>query len=176
MPNIPQFNDKLRWLDYSTLNDLANFFEAHAESCREKAALQVFDDGERNAAAIDCLIISPRIVMRFLRQGCTLSEAQEKTAEDIAAPLELIERSWKRFCYDKSLYELKRRNRLVLELAALGFTNADIGKKVNLHSNSVSRIISKARKDYHSGRAVNDKIKMIINGGLEPALSNPNFA
>jgi len=105
--------------------------------------------------------------MHFLRQGHSLSDALEKTATSLNVPFGSVERSWQRFLHDKSLYELRRRNTLIIELAALGLTNADIGKKVGLHCNTVSRIISKTRADYQAGRlAEPNKIKMLVNGGV----------
>ncbi|MCK5385145.1 MAG: hypothetical protein KAJ29_06160 [Alphaproteobacteria bacterium] len=157
----------LKRLDHLSLNDLADYFEEQADRCRQEAVSCAHSESEQQATGINYLLKAPRIVMRFLRQGHSLSEALENTAASIKVPLGSIERSWQRFLQDKSLYEMKRRNTLIIELAALGFTNADIGKKVGLHSNSVSRIIAKTRADYQAARlrAEPSKVKMLIGGG-----------
>lgn len=167
---VKKFDDKLRFLDHITLNDLADFFDGQAENCRQKAIQQAFSNDEKKAAGIDFIIRTPRIVMRHLKTGCTLHEAIRKTAHETSVPETSIKNAWKRFCYDKSLYEMKRRNRLILELATMGFSNADIGRKVNLHPNSVSRIITRARKDYHSGVKQQNRVHMILRGGFNDNL------
>ncbi len=169
--------EKLRFVDYLSLEDMAQFFDEQAEVCRLQASEQkpVMDD-MKQAAAMDFLMRSPRITMRYLNEGNSLKEAIEKTAKKIGAPVKSINRAWYRFTHDKSLYEMRRRNRLILELATMGFTNADIGRKVNLHPNSVSRIISKARKEYHSARtACPDRTKMLLTGGMITTKENPIF-
>lgn len=157
----------LQRLDHMSLNDMADFFEEQADRFRQEAIGASRTDSERQAAGINYLLKAPRIVMRFLRQGCSLSEALERASASINVPYESVERSWQRFLHDKSLHELKRRNTLIIELAALGLTNSDIGKKVGLHCNSISRIISKARSDYRTARlAEPQKVKMIMGGGI----------
>lgn len=173
---IPQLNDKLRFLDHMTLNDMAEYFEQQAELCRQKSAEHAFSELERNCAGMDYLTRTPRIVSRFLRQGCSRSEAFFEASKATGAPLEVIERAWSRFCHDKSIYELKRRNRLILELAAFGMTNADIGRKVHMHPNSVSRIISSARKEFQSTRSVDrSKVDLVLKSGRSYDRGNPMF-
>ena len=160
-------NEKLKYVDSYTLNDLANYMEKQAEELRAQAAEQAINQSEKNSFAVDHIIRTPRIVMRYLKTGCTLIEAKTKAANDCSLPIGTIDNAWSRFCMDKSNYELKRRNRLILELACLGFTNSDIGKKVGLHPNSVSRIITKARRDYHTGTRANPiELQMLLNGGM----------
>mgnify|MGYP000536592238 CR=1 FL=1 len=160
--------EKLRNVDHLSLEDMAKFFEEQAEHCRMQAATQkIATDGERIAAGMDFIVRTPRIVIRYLNKGYSLEEAMSRTSTETGAPITSIERAWNRFTHDKSIYETRRRNRLILELAAMGFSNADIGKKVHLHSNSVSRIISRARKDYHKARVVDKKcVKMLLSGGI----------
>lgn len=144
--------EKLRFVDHMSLNDMASYLEVQAETLRLQAANQQSNsDSGKQAAAMDHLIRTPRVVMRHLNKGMTLDSALEMTANDTGAPIVAIKRAWTRFTHDKSLYEMRRRNRLILELAAMGFTNSEIGKRVNLHCNSVSRIIAQARKAYHKG-------------------------
>lgn len=145
--------EDLKYVDHYSLRDFAAFLEQTAEIIHEKAKQNAFKPEEAQAGAIDHLMRSSRIVIRHLRKGCTLDEALEKTADDIGAPIDSVKRTWRRFCNDKSIYELRRRNRLIIELASFGFTNAQIGRKVNLHPNSVSRIIGAARRDYHLARS-----------------------
>lgn len=160
--------EKLRFVDYLSLEDMAQFFEEQAETLREQAANQISTTDEaRQANAIDFLYRSPRIVMRFLNKGESLEFAIEKTAQETGAPVVSIERAWRRFTQDKNLYTLRRRNRLILELVAMGFTNADIGRKVNLHPNSVSRIIAQTRQEYRQTRGVPEwRVKAVLSGGL----------
>lgn len=153
MFNIVKIDEELNQVDHISLRDLADFFEKQAEILRHKSMQDSKSNDEQTAGAIDFLLRTPRIVMRHLKTGCTREEALQRTADLTGAPLATIERAWKRFLYDKSDYELRRRNRLILELAALGLKNADIGKKMNLHPNSVSRIIGAARRAYHLPRS-----------------------
>ena len=153
MFNITKIDQNLNQMDHLSLRDLADFFENQAEMCREHAHKNALTTDEQQSGAIDFLMRTPRIVMRYLRAGCTLDEALQKTAECTHAPIGSIQRAWRRFLADKSTYELRRRNRLILELASMGFKNADIGRKLGLHPNSVSRIIGQARRAYHTHRA-----------------------
>lgn len=162
----PKLADKLRYLDEMTLQDMAEFFERHADICREQAAQNAASEAEMIAAGINYLLAAPRIVRRYLRQGYCLEKAAEKTAIQENLPLPSVMSSWRRFCHDKSRYELARRNTLIIELAALGLSNADIGKRVNLHPNSVSRIISNARKAYRYGRqASQENFQVVLRSG-----------
>jgi len=161
----PQLADKLRYLDHMTLSDMAEYFEGQAEIMRHKAAQNAAGDSERIAAGIDYLLSAPRLVRRSLRQGYKLEQAIELAAKEMKAPLGSIKASWGRFCADKTTYELNRRNTLIIELAGLGLTNAQIGKRVNLHANSVSRIISNARKSYRLGRMAGDKTDLVLKSG-----------
>src|SRR5687768_4770286 len=126
MFDILKIQNELQDLDHLSLRDLADFFDKQAELLRHKAMQDCKSSDEKTAGAIDYLLRSPRIVMRHLKHGCTLEEAQQSTADLIGAPVESVKNAWKRFIYDKSHYELRRRNRLIMELATLGFTNADI--------------------------------------------------
>ena len=163
----------LKRLDHLSLKDMAEYFEHQADYCRHQAVKSARSEVETVAAGASYLVTAPRIVSRYLRKGESLEYALERTAKSLSVPFETIERTWKRFLCDKSLYELRRRNTLILELACLGLTNADIGRKVNLHPNSVSRIISSARSDYRHGRAVDEKkIQMLLLGGSDTPKSD----
>lgn len=166
--DVQTLHKNLARLDHLSLNDLANFFEDQAEICRHEAVKSATSDLEKQAAGINYLVNAPRLIMRHLKQGHRLNDALKSTSEELKVPLSSIQRTWERFTHDKSIYELKRRNRLIIELAALGFSNSDIGKKVNLHPNSVSRIISKVRKDYYTARSANsDNVNMLLAGGIQ---------
>lgn len=174
-PTSPQ--EKLRYVDHLSLEDMAKYFEEQAEHLRMQAATQkVSTEGERIAVGMDFIVRTPRIIIRFLNKGYSLEEAMQQTEKETNVPIPSIKNAWNRFTHDKSVYEARRRNRLIVELAAMGFTNANIGKKVNLHPNSVSRIISKARKDYHTARRVDEKgIKMLLSSGVPKTDESPLF-
>ena len=161
----PRLEDKLRYIDHITLSDIAEYFEGQAEIMRHKAAQNAAGDAERIAAGINYLLSAPRLVRRSLRKGYNLEQALEIAAKEMQAPISSVKASWGRFCADKSIYELNRRNTLIIELAGLGLTNAQIGKRVNLHANSVSRIISNARKSYRLGRQAGNKIDLVLHSG-----------
>ncbi len=162
---IQTFDKSLSRLDHLSLRDLAEFFETQADLCRNEAVKNLTNEQERIASGINYLNTIPRVIMRFLKTGCTLKEAISNAANDVNAPIGSVERSWNRFLSDKSVYELRRRNNLIIELACLGFSNSDIGKKVYLHANSVSRIISQARRDYHTARSSDSQRRLLLNGG-----------
>ncbi|MBL4761668.1 MAG: hypothetical protein JKY93_03100 [Gammaproteobacteria bacterium] len=153
-----EVHQSLTRLDQLSLSDLAEYFDEQAELCRQEAVKTAKSELERQAAGINYIVSSPRIVMRHLKQGCTRDEALEKTAVIMGIPHGSIERTWMRFLSDKNIKELKRRNTLIIELVAMGFSNADIGRKVNLHPNTVSRIISKARADYAAARIIDNRV------------------
>ncbi len=161
---VQNLSEKLRFADHHTLNDLANYLEEQARIIRERSALNAVMDNEAITAGIDYLVASPRIVRRKLRQGERLNDALTQTADEMNVPVGSVKRSWHRFLADKNRYELQRRNTLIIELAALGKTNAEIGRMVNLHAHSVSRIISKARKAYRQGRKAT-QMNLIMSGG-----------
>lgn len=162
-------HEKLRYMDHLSLRDMADFFEHQAELIRNQSNYIVAKNNvqARQSVAIDILITSPRIVLRLLQTGQSLQEAQINAAKEIGAPVSTIENGWKRFCYDKSHYELKRRNRLILELAAMGFSNSDIGKKVFLHPNSVSRIITSQRKIHRQSQSYRDQINLVLQAPIK---------
>ena len=164
--NLIEIHQNLSKLDHLSLNDLAEYFDYQAELCRQEAVKTAMSEQERQAAGINYIVTSPRIVMRHLKAGYTRDEALERCANELNVPYGSIERSWKHFLHDKSRHELQRRNTLIIELVALGFSNADIGRKVALHPNTVSRIVSKARRQYHVARSVGvEKIHLALRSG-----------
>lgn len=168
-------DNMLSQVDHFSLNDFAEFLERSADQVRELAVKNSIKPEEQQAGAIDFLLRTPRIVMRHLKSGHSLDDAMALTAKETGAPVGSINRAWRRFCQDKSLYELRRRNRLIIELAAMGFTNAQIGKKVNMHPHSISRIISAARRVHHQARTAQKNVDLVLNGGMLPPSDSAIF-
>lgn len=162
MPN------KLQYVDHHSLNDFAAFLEAAAEQVREQAQANARRPEQEMSGAVNFMLRTPRTVERHLLKGCTLAEAIELTANESGLPADSVKRAWQRFTHQKSNDDLRRRNRLIIELAALGFSDSDIGKKVNLHRNSVNRIINQARRIRHMSRAAGRNIELVLNGGMLP--------
>lgn len=94
--NLDQIHQNLAKLDHLSLSDLAEYFESQAELCRQQAVKTAHSETERQAASINYIVSSPRIVMRYLRAGYKRDEALQKCANDIGVPYDSIERSWGR--------------------------------------------------------------------------------
>ncbi len=88
----------------------------------------------------------PQTVCKYLRQGHSAVQACELTSTHTEVALATVQAHWRRFLTEKSEVSMAQRNRLIMDLAALGLTNALIGDRVGLHANSVSRIISAEKK------------------------------
>jgi len=84
-------HEKLRFVDHLSLEDLACFFEQQAKLCRIQASNQnSISEGEKQAAAMDFILQTPRIVMRHLNKGHTLANAKELTAKNLNLPTTTI--------------------------------------------------------------------------------------
>ena len=135
-------------LDHQALFTMANWHDKQATILRERAynlasRAKAENDIDRRLKMLDRL---PETVMKYLRQGCTLSEAQNKAAAHVNCLLATVEVRWEKFITLKDERSQGQRNRLIMDLAELGHTNAQIGERVGLHPVSVSRIISKEKR------------------------------
>ncbi len=145
---------ELTGLDHKALFDIANWHDKQATILRERAHLLAAranqqNDIDRRLKFLDRL---PDTVMRYLRQGCSLIEAMDKAAEHSKVPLATVQTRWQAFIVTKDKKSISRRNKLIMDLAALDLTNAQIGARVDLHPVSVSRIIGQEKRRLISWR------------------------
>lgn len=89
----------------------------------------------------------PRAVQTYLRHGHALHDALGLVARDNGVPVATVDNYWRKFISGKSKRDMGERNTLMLDLAALGLTNPQIGERVGLHEKSVSRILSRIRRE-----------------------------
>ena len=146
--NMSNIDTELIELDHQALFTMANWHDKQATILRERAftlasRAQDQNDIDRRLKFLDRL---PDTVMKYLRQGCTLSEAQNKAAAHANCLLATVEARWHKFIDVKDEKSLAKRNRLIMDLAALNLTNQMIADRVGLHPVSVSRIISKEKR------------------------------
>jgi DNA-binding NarL/FixJ family response regulator len=133
-------------VDDMSLHEFADYLEQQADFIRNMAVQNSLTREDKNAAGMRFIQQSPRIVSRYLLQGHSLEEAIEKTATKTGAPVTAIENAWRRFSDSKNEHAMRQRNRLLIELASAGMSNAEIGHRLNLHYSSVARLIAKARR------------------------------
>ena len=141
-------SDMILSLDYKGLYGLAEFLERQAEICRGRAhKLEQRTVNDRHfERQLDFYKRLPRIVCKYLRHGQSLPDAKGLAARDADVPFGTVEKYWDDFIATKDKKSMSQRNQLLIDLAAIGFTNAQMAERVGLHANSVSRIISQERK------------------------------
>lgn len=88
------------------------------------------------------LASTPKVVMRYLKQGHSAERALQLASEHTGVKIVTIRAHWKNFLNDKSKKAVRARNALALELHGLGLSNVNIADRLNLHPVTVSRILS----------------------------------
>ncbi len=132
-------------LGFMELYALAEFFDHKAEECRARASYFESRQASSDSFKRELQYMRdelPRVVAKQLRHGHTLDTAIQKTAEITAIPCDTIEIHWTYFTRAKRRRDRENRNKLIVQLAEYGLSNDAIGKRLRLHPNSVSRIIS----------------------------------
>lgn len=135
-------------LDADALYRLAEWHDKNATVIRARAhsLVEYYDMREKVDRKIEFLKALPKTTMKYLRQGHPLDKALELTAQHSDVPLATVKTHWKDFTDLREGDSMAHRNRLIMDLAALGLKNAQIGERVGLHPISVSRIISKEKR------------------------------
>jgi hypothetical protein len=87
----------------------------------------------------------PATVAKYLRQGIQLQTAIVMTSQHANVPIETVEARWRDWINNKNGQSLDERNRLIVDLSSI-LKNAQIGERVGMHPNSVSRIISQEKR------------------------------
>jgi hypothetical protein len=135
-------------LDRNALHSIAAWHDKQAQALRERAkriegANLANDDNRRRLRSFDDL---HKYVINQLKLGHSLPDAILRTAAQIDAPVNTVKVYWKKFVKAEDKKTLAERNAFMLHMAGIGTTNANIGALVNMHPNSVSRVLSKERK------------------------------
>lgn len=145
---------ELTALDHKALFDIANWHDKQATILRERAHLLAARANQQNDIdrRLKFMERLPDTVMRYLRQGCSLQESMTKAADHAKVPFATVQTRWASFIAAKDKKCMARRNRLIMDLAALDLTNAQIGERVDLHPVSVSRIIGQEKRRLISWR------------------------
>lgn len=136
-------------LDHKDLYRLAEWHEKQAGVLRSRAYRleERADDSVRIDRRLRFFQQLPRAVQTYLRHGHALPDALGLVARDNGVPVATVENYWRKFISGKSKRDKGERNTLMLDLAALGLTNPKIGERVGLHEKSVSRILSRIRRE-----------------------------
>ena len=168
MSNISTLDQtELRYADSKSLEDMADFFELNAEMFRQMAFDKRRDMDKQTERAGMMIEALPREVLRHIEKDYVdRSTAIQRVSDEYNLPYKTVEGCYSRFTSRRSAHASRMRNRVIIELAALGFTNAQIGKRVDLHPNSVSRIISSWRKAYRQGLRGGGNVSLLLGGGF----------
>lgn len=166
-------DDELNDLDHKALFNIANWHDKQATILRERAYLLAAranqqNDIDRRLKFLDRL---PDTIIKYLRQGCTLAEALQKSADHAGTPLATAQARWTAFIDMKDKKSLAKRNHAIMDLAALDLTNAQIGDRFGLHPVSVSRIISHEKRRLISWRRSEYKGLEVVNSSLPSSSS-----
>ncbi len=140
----------LNELDYPALFSLAEYHTRQSEIilslARKKQAKE--DEKIETENRANELQESYKIVMRCLRRGMKLDEAIEETSKIIHAPKHTIEIRWNDFISDTTVKNNRKKHVLIRDLSAIGISNVQIAHKLGLHPVTISRILSKERKNW----------------------------
>lgn len=150
MSNITAYDGaEIKYADSKSLEDFADFLEKNAEILRQMAFEKRRDMDKKMARAGMFLEALPREVLRHIENDYVdRVTAIQRVSDKYNLPFATVEGCYKRFTSRRSMHTARLRNRTIIELAALGMKNAEIGDRVNLHPHSVSRIVSKWRKQH----------------------------
>lgn len=135
------FNKILNRLDAESLEALADTCDILAHQARILVAshnLKATQRAEINKRFESCGN-TPQLVAQKITDGSPVDNAIQAVAAETGIPIETIRLYWRRWL--RSPERQRQRTALILALASRGATNAQIGERVGLHANSVSRII-----------------------------------
>lgn len=143
-----KIDETLTDLDYNTLYTMAEWHDKQSTILRARAQTlaerkHMHDEVSRRA---EYIFNSPKIVMKYLRQGHSADIAIFKAAEHSGLPEKTIRANWLRFLDDKKREAVKERNMLAFEMHGLGISNVEIAARLDLHPVTVSRILKNERK------------------------------
>lgn len=140
----------------ASLHALADFFEDQATLARGRAIHYETHDQATKKVHKDLKYYReqlPKFVRRYLRRGYELDDAIALASDVSKIPFDTVQIHWTYFVRAKRKKDIMKRNKLIIQLAEMGFSNQAIGRRFDLHENSVSRIISTfASDDFRRGR------------------------
>lgn len=133
----------LRGLEPAQLIELAKAHEQQAAALRAAADRRAEETAMHRAtkARMDTLDRLPAMVARFERQGMTRGEALACVALSTGAPAGTVAQRMFRAERKAKADQRAARDRAVIDLAATGHNNAEIGRRVGLHRDTVARIV-----------------------------------
>ena len=143
-------------LGFHDLHTVADYFDKQVDIKRARAFRSEYAATLQDRLHIREKFLSgdiPKMVYKQLRRGMGEKRAFEEVATIAGIPARTVEVRWINYCKARKKRALRDRNTKIYELAVLGHSNDEIGKRFNLHPNSVSRIISQEKKK--SSRPVN---------------------
>jgi DNA-binding NarL/FixJ family response regulator len=131
--------------DPTVYTSIAHELETLAKRYRLKAAdLQATIDTHTKAQLhVDACFSSSQVLENFLTSGLPYEAALDAASAQTGIIPETIAYHWKKALHARKNDTSGGRAIEVVRLAAKGWTNAEIGKELGIHPNSVSRIISK---------------------------------
>lgn len=125
--------------------ELAAHLEQQAHALRQAAENQQrkIDAREKAKRHRDKLASTRQMFKAYLYQGYTLERARAMTAAQSAMPDALLD-AWSK-AIPKEI-EREKRNRAIMQKAALGWIDKEIADHYGLHEKSVTRIIGQMRR------------------------------
>ena len=159
-----QIDETLTMVCWQDLYRMADFHDKQAVIIRSRAQKlqQRAHSGQMVDQQIKFLKNTPKTVMRYLKLGHCIDRALQLTADHTDTPKVTIKAHWKNFTDSKKQNDIKLRDNLIMEMHGLGLSNVAISNRIDLHPVSVSRILSKKKKQ----RLYNpnpDKIELFID-------------
>lgn len=169
-----KLDETLTGMDANGLYLLAEFLDKQATICRARAYdLQSYQEMDRRAERmVEFLKDSPKVVMRYLKQGHDIDRAIALAAEHTGIEAVTVKSWWKTFLRDKNRDNVRKRNTLIYDLARIGLTNVAIADRLGLHEVTVCRIIGKEKKN-RLYNANPEKIRLYPESRREPAKAAP---
>lgn len=148
-----QLDDLVVDLPRDTLDPVADFFKGIAKVVADYATLHEMQKDREAASArrLGELRGLGAVVAIMISQGRTFEEVAQ-ALEAQGTPRETTLAYWHRHRKAQERLSRARRNRDILRMASLGWTDKRIGASVGLHAKSVSRIVQKELRRAAGGR------------------------
>lgn len=116
-----------------------------AQAARARAKIAREND-EREAAArqrVDYMADSYKTVLEYLSKGYNSTDsAIAAAARDLALPEFTVAGWWKNWVKRRDAAARAERDRVIVDLVKLGVSNKDIGARLGVHPNTVTRAIN----------------------------------
>lgn len=145
------FPAELHRLSPIELRAVAEYHARVAHNLQQRAKrLQAIESMEATAKArTDSLEASYRVVLDYLACGYNSAESAIcAAARDLELPEHTVAGWWRIFCRKRDQTARDERDALIIRLVQMGFKNYEIAARLEVHTNTVSRAVSKHLHGY----------------------------